>query len=65
MRQFDKDEIVIFRPYGTSATYEARVLHMRGDGGVAISIREPAGGIRRDVALTAELERCQVTRETR
>jgi hypothetical protein len=64
MRQFDRDEIVVFRPYGTSAVYEARVLHLRGDGNVAIAIRDPSGETLREVAQTAELERCQMTRET-
>ena len=64
MRQFDRDEIVLFTPAGTHERYEARVLHSRGDDTVAIAIREPGGTTRREVAQTAELERCQMMRET-
>ena len=64
MRQFSRDERVIFSPSGTPEVYEARVLHQRGDGTVAISLHLPGSTPRREVAQTAELERCQVTPET-
>lgn len=64
MRQFSRDERVIFTPAGCREVYEARVLHLCGDGSVAIAIRDSDGTTRREMAQTAELERCQMTRET-
>jgi len=64
MRQFSRDERVIFTPTGRPEAYEARVLHLCGDGSVAIAIRDTDGNTRREAAQTAELERCQVMQET-
>jgi len=64
MRQFSRDERVIFTPTGRPEAYEARVLHHLGDGSVAITVQLPGSLPRREVAQTAELERCQMTRET-
>lgn len=60
MRHFDRDERVIYTPTGTTAQYEARVLHLQGDGMVVVKL--DTGTL--EAAHTAELERCRTQQET-